>query len=209
MNIVTKLCEGEDDEKSGNCVECGNELSTDDKKNGYRRCERCSLKDAQAENRRVRRIVSVLVEDDSHRGLWDQLIAKAEAGDEQLNEYLDLIADIYNGGIQQCIEHGRGADELLNVAGFLRGRGGPASLNLANVLRGLRRSYTEAAEAYEADVSASRHGERRGDEDGDPFAPFLEDFDAAENFIYSHENMDAVHRELLSGASNQAPLVSQ
>jgi hypothetical protein len=160
----------------------------------------------------ARRIVKALIEDEHHQ-LWDQLVAAAEAGDSQLDQYVDLIADIYNGGIQQCIEHGRGFDQFLNAAQTLRSRGGQASQNLAGVLRGLQSSYVQAAAEYEEAIQNARHG-RGYDPDFDPFAEYAEQWDAAEDFIYNHANMDAVHRELLQASvarerSKATSLISQ
>lgn len=152
---------------------------------------------------RSRQILSLLIEaDDSHHGLWDQLNTDPDA---QIEQYLDLIADIYNGGIQQCIEHERGFDQFIAAANTLRSRGGQASQNLAGVLRGLRSSYEQAAETYQQTLQSARQGEGY-DEDFDPFAEFAEQWDEAENFIYNAENMDAVHRELLQNRQGQATM---
>lgn len=146
----------------------------------------------------AQKIVSRLLSEDEHRDLYDQLLAIAEEHGEgsSLMGYIDLIADIYNGGIQQCIEHGRLFAEFADASRFLRENGGPSAQALAAAFRGLGRAYNQASESYQEHDNSMKQGE--GDSDFDPFEEFTEDFDAVEDLLYNKEATDNVHRELLA-----------
>ena len=151
-------------------------------------------------------IVKMLLGEDEHSDLYDQLLAMAEKDPEgDLMGYIDLIADIYNGGIEQCIEHGRDYNEFRAAASFLRQHGGPHAIALASAFRGVGRAYQEAEEKNRNFIEATRNGEN-DDPDADVFAEFAEDFDAVEELLYNQEATDGVHKELLAKLS-QAPTV--
>jgi hypothetical protein len=143
-------------------------------------------------------IVKVLLGEDEHSDLYDQLLAMAEKDPEgDLMGYINLIADIYNGGIEQCIEHGRDYNEFRAAASFLRQHGGPHAIALASAFRGVGRAYQEAAEKNRNFINATRNGEN-DDPDADVFDEFAEDFDAVEELLYNQEATDGVHKELLA-----------
>jgi hypothetical protein len=158
----------------------------------------------------AKRIVEKLLGEDTHE-LYDRLLAIGDelGEDSSVYQYIDLIADIYNGGIQQCIEHGRDFGEFDAASRFLKANGGPNAQALAAAFIGLRRSYIEAKEAADEQVQSSREG-RGYDDEFDPYAEFAEDFDEVEDLLYNKEKTDAVHAELLSklapAAAPQAPV---
>lgn len=124
-----------------------------------------------------------------HATLYDRLVSIGDehGPDSDVYQYVDLIADIYNGGIQQCIEHGRGFGEFRNAASFLRAMGGPQARKLADAFLSLKEPYTLAKEEYE-----------RSTGDDDPLDEFLDAFDPVEDLLYDKEATNEVHRELLS-----------
>lgn len=144
-------------------------------------------------------IVKVLLGEDEHSDLYDQLLAIGEklGPDSDVYHYIDLIADVYNGGIQQCIEHDRDFDEFASAARFLRANGGPQAHALATAFQSLRRSYTEAKESYNEVTNNRRNGEGY-DPEFDPFEAFDNDFGIVEDLLYNQDATDAVHKELLA-----------
>lgn len=160
------------------------------------------------------KLVRIILGEDESSELWDQLLAVGDAMDKEqsgdtsdLTAYLDLIADIQNGGIQQCIEHGRDWGEFYDAVRFLRRFGGEAAKNVASRLLSLEDSYVLGKEDYDESDEKRRSGEGY-DANHDPFDDYLNDFGIVEDVIYDKETMNAVHRELLAKLKSPATLTS-
>lgn len=141
----------------------------------------------------MRTMESTSPEDAAHHALWDKAVAKAEEEGEGTPAltFIDFVAEVYNGGIQQVIEHDK-VGELGTVMAFLRQFAQvPQAMELFKALQAGRDSIRQAADAYKEDITRSREG-RGGSVEGDVFGDFVEDFDVLEDWMYKHVNLDPI-----------------
>lgn len=105
--------------------------------------------------------------------------------------FIDLIAEIYNGGVQQVIEHKK-VRLISSAMTFLSYTRAPEAKSLSAILGAAKRTIAEAASKYEEIIRRQRHGEGVDEGDDDPFSQYEEAFGQVEDWIYKDENMHPI-----------------
>lgn len=140
-----------------------------------------------------------------HNTTWDAAVAKAEAegeasGDGDSHPFMliiDFIAELYNGGVRQYIDHGRSQNWGQVMAELRYNFTDPKARELADVMRKAQPAVDGARRASAAASKASQEGNYDSEAE-DPYARFTQVFDTVEDWIYNNANTDPILTELAS-----------
>ncbi len=131
----------------------------------------------------------------SHSDLWSAAVAKAEAEgeDSMAFDWIEVVAQTCNGGLQQVIENGR-TEHWAGARAFLQGLPScPQAKFMARLMGSTGIALREMEDAYLAYTKAYKHGEADGNDD--PFGlnqEFMEAADTFEDWLYNHANIDPI-----------------
>jgi len=140
-----------------------------------------------------------------HNTTWDAAVTKAEAEGEASGDgdnhpfmlIIDFIAELYNGGVRQYIDHGRSKNWGQVMAELRYNFTDPKARELADVMRKAQPAVDGARRASAAASKASQEG-NYDSEDEDPYARFTQVFDTVEDWIYNNANTGPILTELAS-----------